>query len=85
MASGGTDALLHNGAIVTLPAVTGLTHRQSYVNIFVAPLIETATVIFVIGVYAPTGAHQGLWLPPSPILFASVPSPSTGYCDMRFF
>jgi H+/gluconate symporter-like permease len=57
MASGGMDALPHNGAIVTLLAVTGLTHRQSYVNIFVVTLIKTAAVFFVIGVYALTGAN----------------------------
>ena len=30
MASGGMDTLPHNGAVITLLAVTGLTHRQSY-------------------------------------------------------
>jgi H+/gluconate symporter-like permease len=29
MASGGMDTLPHNGAVITLLAVTGLTHRQS--------------------------------------------------------
>ena len=35
MASGGMDTLPHNGAVITLLAVTGLTHRQSYGDIFV--------------------------------------------------
>jgi hypothetical protein len=30
MASGGMDTLPHNGAVITLLAVTGLTHRESY-------------------------------------------------------
>jgi hypothetical protein len=30
LASGGMDTLPHNGAVITLLAVTGLTHRQSY-------------------------------------------------------
>ena len=30
MASGGMDTLPHNGAVITLLAVTGLTHRQAY-------------------------------------------------------
>src|SRR5574337_698996 len=34
MASGGMDTLPHNGAVITLLAVTGLTHRQSYKDIF---------------------------------------------------
>ena len=28
------DTLPHNGAVITLLAVTGLTHRQSYKDIF---------------------------------------------------
>ena len=34
MASGGMDTLPHNGAVITLLAVTGLTHRQAYSDIF---------------------------------------------------
>ena len=30
MASGDMDTLPHNGAVITLLAVTGLTHRESY-------------------------------------------------------
>lgn len=33
MASGGMDTLPHNGAVITLLAVTGLTHRVSYKDI----------------------------------------------------
>lgn len=44
MASGGMDTLPHNGAVITLLAVTGLTHRQSYPDIFAITLIKTAVV-----------------------------------------
>ena len=55
MASGGMDTLPHNGAVITLLAVTGLTHRQSYKNIFVITLIKTLAVFVVIAVYYLTG------------------------------
>lgn len=55
MASGGMDTLPHNGAVITLLAVTGLTHRQSYGDIFVITLTKTAAVGVVIGVYYLTG------------------------------
>jgi H+/gluconate symporter-like permease len=57
MASGGMDTLPHNGAVITLLAVTGLTHRQAYKDIFVITLIKTAAVFFVIGVYYLTGIY----------------------------
>ena len=44
MASGGMDTLPHNGAVITLLAITGLTHRQSYPDIFAITLIKTAVV-----------------------------------------
>ncbi len=55
MASGGMDTLPHNGAVITLLAVTGLTHRESYRDIFAVTLIKTLAVFFVIGVYYATG------------------------------
>ncbi|HKY82312.1 MAG TPA: GntP family permease [Sphingobium sp.] len=55
MASGGMDSLPHNGAIITLLAVTGLTHRQAYKDIFALTLIKTVTVFIVIAVYYLTG------------------------------
>lgn len=51
MASGGMDTLPHNGAVITLLAVTGLTHRQSYRDIFAITCIKTMSVFAVIGVY----------------------------------
>ncbi|MCK9537712.1 GntP family permease [Dokdonella sp.] len=54
MASGGMDTLPHNGAVITLLAVTGLTHRQSYKDIFAITLIKTAAVFVVIGLFYAT-------------------------------
>ncbi|MFZ5656842.1 MAG: GntP family permease [Pseudomonadota bacterium] len=55
MASGGMDTLPHNGAVITLLAVTGLTHRQAYKDIFAVTVIKTLAVFVVIGVYYATG------------------------------
>jgi H+/gluconate symporter-like permease len=57
MASGGMDTLPHNGAVITLLAVTGLTHRQSYGDIFVVTCLKTAAVFVVIGLYYLTGLY----------------------------
>ncbi|MFD3450085.1 GntP family permease [Microbacteriaceae bacterium 4G12] len=51
MAAGGMDTLPHNGAVITLLAVTGLTHRQAYKDIFAITVIKTLAVFVVIGVY----------------------------------
>jgi len=55
MASGGMDTLPHNGAVITLLAVTGLTHRQAYKDIFAITVIKTVAVFVVIGVFYATG------------------------------
>jgi H+/gluconate symporter-like permease len=47
MASGGMDTLPHNGAVITLLAITGLTHRQSYKDIFVVTILKTVTVFIL--------------------------------------
>jgi H+/gluconate symporter-like permease len=57
MASGGMDTLPHNGAVITLLAVTGLTHRQSYGDIFTITCIKTMAVFLAIGVYYATGLY----------------------------
>jgi H+/gluconate symporter-like permease len=51
MASGGMDTLPHNGAVITLLAVTGLTHKQSYGDIFAITVIKTSAVFVVIAAY----------------------------------
>ena len=48
MASGGMDTLPHNGAVITLLAVTGLTHRVAYKDIFAITVIKTTAVFVVI-------------------------------------
>jgi H+/gluconate symporter-like permease len=55
MASGGMDTLPHNGAVITLLAVTGLSHRQAYRDVFAITLVKTAAVFVVIGAYYATG------------------------------
>ncbi|WP_373816992.1 GntP family permease, partial [Neisseria dentiae] len=49
IASGGLDALPHNGAVITMLAICGLTHKESYLDIFivavVVPLLALAAVI----------------------------------------
>jgi H+/gluconate symporter-like permease len=49
IATGGLDALPHNGAVITLLGICGLTHRQSYLDILVVavagPLVALAIVI----------------------------------------
>ncbi|MDO7363406.1 GntP family permease, partial [Acinetobacter geminorum] len=55
MASGGMDTLPHNGAVITLLAVTGLTHKQSYKDIFAVTVIKTVAVFVVITVFTVTG------------------------------
>lgn len=51
MASGGMDTLPHNGAVITLLAVTGLTHKQSYRDIFAITVIKTLAVFVIIALY----------------------------------
>ena len=48
MASGGMDTLPHNGAVITLLGIAGLTHKQSYKDIFAITLIKTGTVFLLI-------------------------------------
>ncbi|MFD2682549.1 GntP family permease [Bacillus seohaeanensis] len=49
LSSGGLDALPHNGAVLTLFAITGMTHKDSYRDIFVvAVLIPVISVAFLI-------------------------------------
>lgn len=51
VACGGLDTLPHNGAVITLLGVTGLTHKQSYLNIamctVIIPIIACAVIIIL--------------------------------------
>jgi len=51
MASGGMDTLPHNGAVITVLAVTGLTHKQSYKDILAITGIKTLAVFVIIALY----------------------------------
>jgi H+/gluconate symporter-like permease len=57
MASGGMDTLPHNGAVITLLAVTGLTHRQAYKDVFVITLTKTVAVFVAIAFFYLTGLY----------------------------
>lgn len=57
MASGGMDTLPHNGAIITILTVTGLTHKQSYKDIFAITVLKTVAVFLVIAFYTVTGIY----------------------------
>ncbi|MGD1927198.1 MAG: GntP family permease [Paracoccaceae bacterium] len=54
LASGGFDVLPHNGAVITLLAITGLTHEKSYFDIFmvavVGPLMGLGAVLIIASV-----------------------------------
>lgn len=53
MACGGLDSLPHNGAVITLLAITGLTHKDSYIDIgmctVVMPILAVAVGIVLAG------------------------------------
>jgi H+/gluconate symporter-like permease len=55
LSSGGFDVLPHNGAVITLLAICGLTHRQSYFDIFMVcalfPVLATVAVIVLNGLF----------------------------------
>jgi H+/gluconate symporter-like permease len=55
MASGGLDSLPHNGAIITILAVCGLTHRESYKDIFAITCFKVLTAFLMVGLYMLTG------------------------------
>ncbi|WP_220270858.1 GntP family permease [Vibrio metschnikovii] len=49
IACGGLDSLPHNGAVITLLSICGMTHRDSYKDIFVCtlaiPIVATGVVL----------------------------------------
>jgi H+/gluconate symporter-like permease len=55
LSSGGLDALPHNGAVITLLAICGLTHAKSYFDIFMVavafPLISLVVVLVLSGMF----------------------------------
>ncbi|WP_340002088.1 GntP family permease [Oceanobacillus sp. FSL K6-0127] len=57
LSSGGLDAMPHNGAVLTLLTITGMTHKDSYKDIFVVavviPIISIVAAILLasVGIY----------------------------------
>lgn len=51
MASGGMDTLPHNGAIITLLAIAGMTHGEAYKDIFVLTILKTAAAFAAIAFF----------------------------------
>jgi len=56
IASGGMDLLPHNGAVITLLAICGLTHRQSYLDILAISVIATLSGVVMLLIYNAVGA-----------------------------
>jgi hypothetical protein len=61
----------HNGAVITLLAISALTHRQSYKEIFAITAINTLAVFFVIAGYYMTGLVQVFVFPKEKCRFDS--------------
>lgn len=55
MAAGGMDTLPHNGAIITTLAICGLTHKESYKDIFGITLLKFGMAFFAVFFYMLTG------------------------------
>ena len=56
MGSAAMDILPHNGAVITLLAICGLTHKESYFDLFVVgSLTAFAASILVLGMYLTVG------------------------------
>ncbi len=49
------DTVPQSGALVTLLAVCGLTHRESYYDVVILTLLKTLVVFACLGVYLMTG------------------------------
>ena len=48
VATGGLDTLPHNGAVITLLGICGLTHRQSYLDIAMVAIVPAVAALAVI-------------------------------------
>lgn len=52
MACGSMDTLPHNGAVITLLAICGLTHRQAYADIFAITILKTVVCYIMVAIVA---------------------------------
>jgi H+/gluconate symporter-like permease len=48
LAAGGMDTLPHNGAVITVLAICGLTHKQSYGDIFALTVLKTSVAFLMV-------------------------------------
>jgi H+/gluconate symporter-like permease len=48
VATGGLDTLPHNGAVITLLAICGLTHRQAYFDLAMAAMVVPFVALVVL-------------------------------------
>ena len=48
VATGGLDSLPHNGAVITLLAICGLSHREAYKDIFVVAVLAPILALVVL-------------------------------------
>lgn len=48
VATGGLDALPHNGAVITLLAICGLTHREAYLDVAVVAVAVPILALIVL-------------------------------------
>lgn len=55
LASEGLDTVPHSGALVTLMAVCGLSHRESYYDVLVLSVLKPLVAVLCLGVYLLTG------------------------------
>ena len=57
LACGGLDTLPHNGAVITTLAICGLTHKQSYKDIFVTSVVIPIAVTAIIVAFVSIGIY----------------------------
>jgi len=55
LASEGLDSMPHSGALVTLITVCGLTHKQSYYDVFILTLLKPLVALLCLWLYSVTG------------------------------
>lgn len=55
MASGGLDSLPHNGGVITILAVCGLTHVESYKDVFAITVFKILVAFFGVALFMITG------------------------------
>lgn len=67
VAAGGLDCLPHGGAVITLLQICNLTHRESYLDIFVTAVVVPVIALIILIVLG------------SPSVLFDSPPPATGH------